>query len=139
MMGTVGTGGLASDDLETYGAVSQRDGRFSISGVPSALYVLDAQHNGYVHVPPKSPNGRDDPTVALTRGHLVKDYVVKMTPEAVIVGHVLDENGDPVQYAEVTAEPAAQVDPVRKLRMGAIRTITDNFTSRWLREASVYG
>lgn len=96
----------AHEDANAYGAISRPDGRFSITDIKPDLYVLDAQHNGYVYLPPKAPNGRDDPTIAIKTGEQINIFVVQMTPHAVIVGHVLDENGDPVPYVEVTTIPA---------------------------------
>ncbi len=105
---TPGAHGNPAEDSNAYGAISQPDGHYSISSMKPGLYALEAQHNGYVYLPPKAANGRHDPTVAIKTGEQVKDFTVEMTPHAVIVGHVLDENGDPVQYVEVTTIPADQ-------------------------------
>lgn len=95
-------------DADTYGAISRPDGHFSITDMKPGLYFLGARHNGYLYLPPKTPNGREEGTVTLKPGEPLKDVVVEMTPHAVIIGHVLDENGDPVEHVEVSAEPAAQ-------------------------------
>ncbi len=114
-MRAIAATGRPREDAETYGAISQPDGHFSITGMKPDLYVLAAQHNGYVHLPPKAPDGRYDPTVALKPGEPLKEFIVEMTPHAVIAGHVLDENGDPVQFEEVTAE---STQPTRSMGGG---------------------
>ena len=83
-----------------YGAISGPDGHFSIANMPPALYFLTAQHNGYVYSP-------SDASVTLKPGNALTDFTVKMTPRALIAGHVVDEFGDPVQHVEVTAVPAS--------------------------------
>ena len=96
------------EDGDTYGAITRPDGHFSIASLKPGLYVLDAKYNGYLHVPAKTSTWHDNATITLKPGEDVKDLTVEMTPHAVITGHVFDENGDPVQYFGVKAEPASQ-------------------------------
>jgi len=100
-------GFMGGGDADVYGAISRQDGRFSVTGLKPGIYFVEARHNGYLHLPPRDSTGSEDPTVTLKPGEPLKDYVVEMTPHAVIVGHVLDENGDPVEHVEVAAEAAA--------------------------------
>lgn len=96
--------GSEREDAQGYGAISRSDGHFSIAGLKPGVYYLTAQHNGYLHLPAKKP-GND--TITLKPGEQITDAKVELTPEAVIIGHVLDENGDPVQFADVQTDPAA--------------------------------
>src|ERR1700733_2404156 len=50
---------------DKYGAISGRDGHFSITSIAPALYLLVAQHNGFIQLPGKAPNGRADRTIAV--------------------------------------------------------------------------
>jgi hypothetical protein len=84
-----------------YGAISGRDGHFSITSMPPYVYIVDAERYGYLHLPSK------DSKVTLKPGDRVTGLTVEMTPEAVIIGHVVDEFGDPVQYVEVRASPGS--------------------------------
>jgi hypothetical protein len=100
MLRPMGTSGRPSDDVVTYGALSRKDGHFSISGIAPAVYFLQAEHNGYALLPGKSA------TISLKPGEQRADVTVAMSPRAVIVGHVLDEYGDPVERIQVMATPA---------------------------------
>lgn len=102
---------------DTYGAMSQRDGHFSVTGMPPAVYLISAQRNGYIYVPGKASG------VTVKAGE-VTTLAVEMTPQAVISGHVLDENGDPVEHVEVSAVPSIRGSPESSLRIAA-RARTD--------------
>jgi hypothetical protein len=82
-----------------YGAMTDKEGHFSIANMPPAKYGFSAKHNGFV--PP-------DQIITLKEGEQVTDFTVEMMPEAVITGRVLDDSGDPVDdvYARATS-----VDP----------------------------
>jgi hypothetical protein len=95
---------------DTYGAISQRDGHFSVTGVPPAVYFISAQRNGYVYVPGKAPG------VTVKPGEITT-IAVEMTLQAVISGRVLDENGDPVEHVDVSTVPAVSGSPELRLRV----------------------
>ncbi len=109
--------GAEREDAETYGAMTRPDGRFSIADLKPGIYVLIAQHNGYVQLPGKEPGGR---TITLKPGEVVPDVTVELTQHAVIIGHVLDEFGDPVQYVQVSVESGG--NSWRKSRPEVART-----------------
>ncbi len=88
----------ASD--QPYGAISGKDGHFSITVMPPAIYTLSAKHNGYLQLPDKHEG------ITLKAGQQLTSLTVELKPEAVISGRVLDENGDPVQWVRVEAMPA---------------------------------
>jgi Carboxypeptidase regulatory-like domain len=94
---------------EKYGAITSRDGHFSITGMAPAIYSLRAQRNGYIHMPAAN--------VTLKPGEHVTGLTVEMTLRAVIEGHVLDENGDPVQHVDVSALAAVAGSPESKVAM----------------------
>jgi hypothetical protein len=84
-----------SKDPNHYGAISQPDGRFSITGMKPGRYEVSGERNGYVHLP--------QPTVSLKAGPA--SLSVEMTRQSIISGHLLDDFGDPVQHVEVSATP----------------------------------
>jgi hypothetical protein len=77
-----------------YGALTDKDGHFSIANMPPRKYGFSAKHNGFV--PP-------DQIITLKEGEQVTDFTVEMMPEAVITGRVLDDFGDPVEDAYARA------------------------------------
>lgn len=89
--------GLPSDDL--YGAMSGKDGRFSVVPMKADVYTVTPQRNGYVYLPAVRGG------VTVKSGEPPKDVAVEMSPQAVISGRVLDEYGDPVQSIQVQAIP----------------------------------
>jgi len=93
--------GPERDNADTYGAISRPDGHFSIADLKPGVYYLVAQHNGYVELPGKKPGAG---TITLKPGEVVQDLTVELTQHAVIIGHVLDEFGDPVHHVQVSAE-----------------------------------
>lgn len=93
-------GGVA----EAYGAMSGRDGRFSVTGIPAGTYVLLAERTGFVHM--MTATGVIPlPGITLKAGEHLTDFKLEMTPRAVIAGRVIDEYGDPVPNVRVEATP----------------------------------
>jgi hypothetical protein len=92
--------------LQPYGAISRRDGTFSIGQLAPGMYVVGARYNGYFAIPAKTPGESNSTMVTLKSGEDLKDFSIKMTAHAVIARHVADENGDPVTHVPVTAQAA---------------------------------
>lgn len=88
-------GSASEAQLQPYGAVSDRGGRFSVIGLPAGLYFVSAQLRGFFRMPPKSqpPLSR----VSLKAGQQLTDLKIEMAQAATISGRVLDDNGDPVR------------------------------------------
>jgi hypothetical protein len=97
--------GVPTDD--TYGAMSGRDGRFSISGLPPSLYLVAGSRTGYVFAP--TENGG----VELKQGEQRTGFTIEMSSRATIAGRVTDEYGDPVQNLQVHAVPAGSNPQLR--------------------------
>jgi hypothetical protein len=90
--------------VESYGALSGRDGHFSVVGMRPGKYGLLARRNGFFLA--EKPNSQ----LLLNPGDRKSDLVVEMRPEAVITGRVVDDYGDPAQ-AIVRATPVPPNDP----------------------------
>ena len=82
-----------------YGAVSDKAGQFSVEGLKSGLYFVMAERTGFVQQMSRLS------MLALKAGQSLTDYKITMAARALIVGHVLDEYGDPVQGIVVLVEP----------------------------------
>ena len=79
-------------------AETDEKGNFSFHDLDAGNYTIRAQHQGYVTFPFQ---GYPNAAVVLGRGQDLKGVVVKLTPQAVITGKVLDEDGEAVQGAQV--------------------------------------
>ncbi|MBS1827544.1 MAG: carboxypeptidase regulatory-like domain-containing protein [Acidobacteria bacterium] len=82
--------------------VTNAEGKFSMKEVEPGQYRFYADKPGFVRTPyGATPMNRQGTTVTLAKGQAMKDVEFRMQPHAVITGRVLDEDGDPVQYAQV--------------------------------------
>jgi hypothetical protein len=91
------------DANRRYAVVSGSEGKFRFVGIEPGLYDAEAQRQGFV------PNDDEEP-LNLSPGERVKDIVIKLTPQGIIAGHVLDEDGDPVPGLEVVAARTIHVN-----------------------------
>jgi hypothetical protein len=91
-----------SQPMTTYGATSGPDGSFVIEGLPAGTYGLSASRSGFVL-------SRQTKNVVVEAGQKISDLEVKMAPQAVLTGHVTDEDGDAVERAEVKLLSAGHV------------------------------
>jgi len=91
---------------DTYGAMSDRAGHFSIATMKPGAYMLLPEYRGFVHAH-KKEGPLPFAMITLKAGESVADFHLEMTPHSVITGRVLDEYGDPVQNAQVQAEAAS--------------------------------
>src|SRR5260370_10131550 len=92
------------DEQNSLHGTPAADGRFAIKEVPPGDYRVTVTRNGYV----SESYGATRPTdpglpLALPAGKQVNDLIFRMTPAAIITGHVRDENGEPLPWAQVTA------------------------------------
>jgi protocatechuate 3,4-dioxygenase beta subunit len=87
-----------------FAASTDDSGRFSIADVEPGTYYLSAQRSGYVPQQYGARRGsRAGTPLVITEAQEMKGLTVKLTPQAVITGKVLDEDGDPVAQANVQA------------------------------------
>lgn len=82
---------------DAFGEITDDQGKFSIDGLDPGEYYIQAERFGYLK------NDRTRP-LELSAGEHVKNYVLKLTPQGIIAGVVVDEDGDPVPNATVVVE-----------------------------------
>jgi hypothetical protein len=71
-------------------------GAFAFEAVPVGNYVATARRNGYLESGPKARG------VTMQKGKAIADLVLKLTPQSVVTGRVVDEDGDPMAGAAVS-------------------------------------
>jgi hypothetical protein len=84
-----------------YTALTAADGSFSIENVLPGRYHLFAEHSGLLDVDRQRSHG-DGRILTIAPGQDLKDLRIRFQAAAVIRGRVTDEDGEPVQDAEVT-------------------------------------
>ncbi|HWX53303.1 MAG TPA: carboxypeptidase-like regulatory domain-containing protein [Verrucomicrobiae bacterium] len=108
-----------------YGAVSNASGQFSIAGMTPGNYHMFAERRGYGDMLDVEANGAGA-ALQLKSGENVKNIVVRLVPDAVISGRVVDAKGAPMEHIDVTAvggvQPYhAQTDDRGEFRLGGVR------------------
>jgi Carboxypeptidase regulatory-like domain len=101
--GTV-TNAVAGDGLQkayvrlegkggSYPTVTDSSGRFVVENIPPGTYSLVAERQGFIESRFGDAQGvRLE--IQLTPGQILTDITIKLTPQAVISGRVVDEDGD---------------------------------------------
>lgn len=102
---TLQPGGLGSARPQgrppSYGATSDAQGKFGFTNLPPGRYQLAAEKSGYVRANyGAEPNRPLTPLVA-EASQKITDIEFKLTPQAIIAGRVLDENGEPLANAQI--------------------------------------
>jgi Carboxypeptidase regulatory-like domain len=93
---------IAEDQQQggNYTAVSATDGTFHIEGVAPGRYHLFAEHIGYVES--TSRGGRSEGRIlTVISSQQLKDIQIRFAAAATVTGRVTDEDGDPLQNAEI--------------------------------------
>jgi protocatechuate 3,4-dioxygenase beta subunit len=107
-------------DAQSYGAMTNADGRFSITGMPPGPYSLRIERAGF-SVPPDLPEEIEIGEADTSNLHFA------LTPEGTITGRVTDAAGQPVEDVELRAESnfagsdsRARTDASGQFRMGGL-------------------
>ena len=98
------------------GALTDESGHFSIESLSPGQYDLSVQHDGYV----QQQYGQDKPgkppeMLTLAAGQKMDDLTFRLQQSAVITGHVYDEDGDPIENANVEVVRMAHIRGKRQL------------------------
>ncbi len=94
---------LLEGEKTRYAVVSGNEGKFRFEGLEPGDYTPEAQRTGFL-------DSNDESEIGLAAGEHVKDVVIKMTPQGLIAGHVIDEDGDPVPGLIVKATRTIHVN-----------------------------
>lgn len=102
---------------KNYTLVTSAQGKFQFEGIEPGSYQPRAQRQGFLDTD-------DEPSLEVAAGRQVKDVVIKLMPQGIIAGHVVDEDGDPVSGATVRADQSVQVNG-RKVSFGSNQEVTN--------------
>jgi hypothetical protein len=85
-----------------YSISTDSGGAFVLRSVTAATYYLSAEHNGYLVglYGSRRVVGAGTP-LALKPGQEMRELVIRLTPQGVIMGRILDEDGEPVARVEI--------------------------------------
>jgi protocatechuate 3,4-dioxygenase beta subunit len=87
-------------ELPTLASVAtDEEGRFALTGLQPGNYLVGARRPGYVvH--------RGGAPFALAADETKRDFVLKLIPQSIVAGIVLDDDGEPVRRAHVAVQRA---------------------------------
>jgi len=86
----------------TYSETTDNEGKFAFEDVPAGRYSLTSEKPGFVTSRYGARSNTSPGTqLTLAEGTEMKNLSIKMTPQGVIAGKVLDQDGDPVATAQV--------------------------------------
>src|SRR4051812_44614071 len=79
-------------------------GQFSLTGIEPGRYRLFAERNGFVRQEygARGPE-RTGTTLTLDKAQRLNGLAIRLTPQAVITGRILDEDGEPVRGVNIQA------------------------------------
>lgn len=92
------------DRMQTSSTVTDTGGRFELEGINAGRYRLSVTRNGFV-TQEYGQRRPDDPGAILTLrpGQNLKDLLFRLIPSAVIAGRIINEEGDPLPWVQVSA------------------------------------
>lgn len=86
----------AGEHMDAYAATTDASGHFLIDEVDAGRFSLIVSRSGYTQ--PVSSHGgpKSSSVLTLEKGQKMKEIVIKLAPEGVISGRILDADGDPL-------------------------------------------
>ncbi|HML18135.1 MAG TPA: carboxypeptidase-like regulatory domain-containing protein [Bryobacteraceae bacterium] len=84
-------------------AVTDAGGSFAFENLPIGQFQITVQQTNYPQAPPSS-------AVEIKPGEIAGPVTVELIPGAVISGHIVDEDGDPLNGCGVLPHPAAHLE-----------------------------
>jgi len=92
----------SNSPAKSYSTASDSAGHFAMKDIAPGQYRLMANRNGYVPLTYGAKGaGRAGTTLSLIRQQHLDNITLKMTPHLVVVGRILDDEGEPVPNARV--------------------------------------
>jgi hypothetical protein len=106
------------DSKKFQSVVTSEDGKYEFSGLPTGKYSLTGARRGFISA---SYDQHDEYSTAIVTGAGLdtETLVLRLAPDAVIAGKVLDESNEPVRHAHVTLyynDHSTGVDQIHQFR-----------------------
>ncbi|MBV8820648.1 MAG: carboxypeptidase regulatory-like domain-containing protein, partial [Acidobacteriaceae bacterium] len=90
------------DASKPYGTVTDGDGKFIFEVLDPGRYTLSAERAGYLRQAYGAKAGQmNGSTLTLAPGQHMSAIAITMAPQAVLMGRVLDEDGEPMGRAQI--------------------------------------
>jgi protocatechuate 3,4-dioxygenase beta subunit len=110
----------------TYSETTDNEGKFVFEDVPAGRYTLSSEKPGFVTSRYGARSNTSPGTqLTLAAGMELKNLSIKMTPQGVIAGKVLDQDGDPVATAQVQVMRYSYVRGRKQLQQTGGATTND--------------
>jgi len=93
-------------------------GRWSLESLPCGDVVLSASRQNFL-------TDRRQQVVSLVPSSPLHDVKIQLEPQAVMTGHVLDDQGDPLEHAQIFAMPSSVIDGVRRFEARSMAMTND--------------
>jgi len=105
-----------ADHTHTLSTVTDAGGRFELDGIAAGRYRLRVSHEGFLtqEYGARKP-GETGATLMLGSSQNLQEVVFRLVASAVIAGRVINEDGDPLSWAKVTALREAYSNGKRRL------------------------
>jgi hypothetical protein len=105
-----------------YAVMSDAEGKFVFDDVNPGRYKLMADHPGYIRATYRTSSGA---FLNVGPGQVLKDIRITITPQGVIAGRVVDEDGDPITEVSVQAMVWRTINGVRRLGFSRYTPVDD--------------
>lgn len=109
---------MNQSNFRRYSAPTDGEGKFAFENIAPGTYVLCAQRVGYLGQCYGARSSRNGATrLKLETGQEIKDLVIKLTPQGMIFGRVVDSDGDPLPGAAIEASRWSYVNGKKRLNV----------------------
>src|SRR6266446_8033745 len=108
------------DTQKSQSVFTSEDGKFQFSGLPAGKYSLEGAKRGFISAA-YDQHDRFSTAIVTGAGLDTETLLLRLAPDAVISGKVLDEVGDPVRHGFVTlyyVDHSGGVDEIHLSRSG---------------------
>ena len=118
--------GQPSQPPVSYSETSDNGGRFVFDDIAPGRYTLSAEKPGFMTARYGARSNTSPGTqLNLSAGADMKDLAIKMTPQGVIAGKVVDQDGDPVVSVQVQAMRSTYAGGRKQLQLAGGATTND--------------